>query len=170
MSQHFPIQYPVNIMQGVVHDFLDGAPFTEQLCDKVVGTYCAELSAVSYKRNLEFVKAVLERSKHGKLRDNLYYVQTNFEFNDMEVALLVRLLNLCYHTKMIIALNERIIYIPEAYKSYTEDEIRVLVYKTILNKRPSKLQKLKAKLFAKSKSAKRPKITADLVSANSVAA
>lgn len=149
MPNQFPIHRPVNVMQNIIMEFLDGAPFTEQLCDKVVATYCTDFTGASYKRNLEFVKSVIDRAKRYHIGNNIYAVETEFEFNDLEIALVVRLLNLCYHGERILTLNNSIIYIPKELHNYTEEEIRIHVFKSIQNKKPGRMRQFFGRLKAK---------------------
>lgn len=157
MPNQFPIHRPVNVMHNIISEFLDGAPFTEQLCDKVVGTYCDNLTGASYKRNLEFVKTVLDRAVRYRVGTGIYAVETDFEFNDLEIALVVRLLNLCYHGTHILTLNNSIIYIPKELHTYTEEEIRIHVYKSIQNKKPGRLAQFFGRI--KSKRSRRKLVT-----------
>lgn len=166
MSSQFPIHRPVNVMQIIIADFLDGAPFTEQLCDKVSATYCAEAIGISYKRNLEFVKSVLDGAKHYQVGTSIYAVEADFVFTDLQVALVIRLINLCYHRTRIITLNNSIVYIPKELHTYTEEEIRLHTYRSIQNKKPGFVRRFFGHIKAKIYGNRRKLVTVGMLTAS----
>lgn len=167
MPEMFPIHRPVNVMQNIVNAFLEGAPFTEQLCDKVAATYSYERVIVSYKRSLEFVKSILNQSKRYSANSDIYVIETPFEFNDLEIALAVRLYNLSYHGAKILVINNSIVYIPKDLLKHTEEEIRIHVYKTIQDQKPGPVAKFFSALTAKFKGSRRKKVTVGMHLASS---
>ena len=141
MSNAYQVRYPVNTLQAITQDFLEGAPFTEQLCDKIVSSFSATpAETTSYKRHLEFVKQIVNKAKHIKANDNVYALETNFEFNELELALVIRLLNLAHHGQSVLALNDNIIYIPKNLRAMETEMLRVYVYKTIKGIKPSRFE------------------------------
>ena len=141
MSNAYQHRYPVNTLQVITEDFLEGAPFTEQLCDKIITGFSATpTEAVSYKRHMEFVKQIVSRAKHIKANGNVYALETNFEFSELELALVIRLLNLAHHGQCILVLNDNIIYIPKNLRAMDTETLRVYVYKTIKGLKPSRFK------------------------------
>lgn len=134
----YPIRPPVNTMASIVQDFLEGAPFTEALCDKVTATYCISGNQVSYKKRLEFVKTVFTQSQHTQVGQTHYVIQSHYEFEEIELALMIRLLNLSYHAQRIIVLNGAIIFIPQFLRHHTEETIRIYTHQCLQNNVPPK--------------------------------
>lgn len=167
MPEMFPIHRPVNVMENIVDAFLEGAPFTEQLCDKVAATYSCERVAVSYKRSLEFVKSILNQAKRYSANSDVYVVETPFEFTDFEVALAIRLYNLSYHGAKILVINNSIVYIPKDLLKHTEEEIRIHVYKNIQSQKPGLVAKFFSALTVKLKGSHRKKVANDMHLASS---
>ena len=139
MSDKYPVRYPTNTMHGVIQEFLEGVPFSESLCNRVSSTYCTDISEVSYKRRLEFVKSIFTQSKHGCILPDVYAVNTSFEFDALETALVIRLINLSYHGELIVVLNGAIVYIPKSLRNHTEEEIRIHTHRRIQSVKPNKL-------------------------------
>lgn len=139
MKDKYPVNPPLNAMEGIVQEFLEGAPFTEQLCDKVASTYRITNHPVSYKACLGFVKGLFSQCKHGCIAPDVYVINTSFEFDPLQAALMIRLINLCHHGECIIVLNEVIVYIPKPLRRHSEEEIRIHTHKRIQSVIPSKL-------------------------------
>ena len=141
MKDKLPVRRPVNMLQNIIQDFLEGAPFTEQLCNKVAATYEMEHSGVqvSYKKHLEYLKTVLNRGQNCYLGNGVHAVKLDFDPNEFELALIIRFLNLSHHGSRVIVLNEQIIYIPKALRHHTEEEIRRYTYRVIQGVKPNRL-------------------------------
>jgi hypothetical protein len=139
LQNKYPVRLPVNALQNLIQEFLDGAPFTESLCDRVTSTYCLGEDNASYKRQLEFVKSIFNQSQHARIYPDVFVIQTSFELTDLQVALMVRMVNLSYHKEVVITLNGSIVYIPDPMRHYTEEEIRIHTHKRIQSVRPGKI-------------------------------
>ncbi len=132
MNHLLPILPPVNQMHTVVQEFLDGAPFAEVLCDQVILTYDLgqKQTQGSYKRHINFVKDMLNKSDVSMYGTDVCIIQTSLQYNfsDVETALVVRLTNLATHCRRIIVVNDRIVYVPKNFKDVTEEDLRKHAY------------------------------------------
>lgn len=137
MDDKYDINPPVNAMLSIVDDFLEGAPFTESLCERVASTYSLEETTLSYKKTMQFVKSVMGQSRRTSAGKDVVVFHVGYSFSDLEKALLIRLINLSCHGKSIIVVNGEIVFIPQGFRKYKGDEIRLYVHHAIESAKPS---------------------------------
>lgn len=140
MTDKYKITPPVNAMLSIVDDFLEGAPFTEALCERVTATYSMDYTGVSYKRTMELVKSVMSQSRRFNAGKDVVSFHTGYVFSDLEKAMAIRLINLSRHGKAIIVLNDEIVFLPQGFRKYKDEEIRLYTHHAIQMAKPSWIQ------------------------------
>lgn len=122
-----------NDTTSLIKNFLNGDNYTTELAEKVFATFDL-IDERKYLEVLNIVKSFLN-TVEKEIYEDLYLIYTDKDLTTKEIALIVRMINLCHRDKYyFILINNKLIYCNTSYEDFDESVIIFHINKVIKDK------------------------------------
>jgi hypothetical protein len=115
-------QNPASPLQVLFNEFIAGKVFTTILATKILRMFFLD-EAIDYLDQVTLIKRLLNQQTKVGVWLNVISVDTTGTLKGLELAMMVRYINVCHKGTKPIVFNNEVVFVPETLRRYETKEI-----------------------------------------------